>query len=211
MTASNCRRQLDGSESAHAPWLMVRSRSRSALLPEGGPADATAFFPQQHKTGVSSRLCRNQVLIRLPDSQSEVPKNAIKMARFRASAGEQAFRVLNYLLLFGLALITLYPFWCLIQASLSHPVYRERLFWPQGFYYVNYWTVVNANGIGRACLSRRHTHRYHTVGQNGAPAAHVLDTPVPWTKTRATLAVLIAISTRCPTLRTALRVPQGTV
>ena len=74
------------------------------------------------------------------------------MMRFRISAGERAFRVLNYLFLSGLALITLYPFWYVIQASFSHPIYRVRLLWPQGFYYVNYWTVFNANGIGRAYL-----------------------------------------------------------
>ena len=74
------------------------------------------------------------------------------MVRFRISLGERAFRVLNYLFLFGLALITLYPFWYILQASFSHPVYPIRLFWPQGFYYVNYWTVFSRNGIGQAYL-----------------------------------------------------------
>ena len=86
------------------------------------------------------------------DRQSEVFKDAAYMRHFRISAGERTFQVLNYLFLSGVALITLYPFWYVIQASFSHPIHRVRLFWPQEFYYVNYWTVFNANGIGSAYL-----------------------------------------------------------
>ena len=63
-----------------------------------------------------------------------------------------AFRVLNYALLGLLALATLYPFWFIIQASLTEPVFGFSVLWPKGFYYGNYWLVFNTEGIGRAYL-----------------------------------------------------------
>ena len=70
--------------------------------------------------------------------------------RYRVRARERVFVVLNYVLLALLALVTLYPFWFIIQASLSDPVFGLSIFWPKGFYYGNYWLVFNTAGIGRA-------------------------------------------------------------
>ena len=64
--------------------------------------------------------------------------------------GERAFRVINYAFLALLALATLYPFWFVIQASLTDPVFRVNTIWPKGFYYANYYIVFNTEGIGRA-------------------------------------------------------------
>ena len=74
------------------------------------------------------------------------------MTRFKYTFGERVFRVGNYLFLLVLAALTLYPFWYVIQASFSDPVFRMGLLWPKGFYYANYWMVFNHEGIGRAYL-----------------------------------------------------------
>ena len=70
--------------------------------------------------------------------------------RFRVSAGEKTFRLINYTVLALLGLITIYPFWYVIQASVTDPVNRFSIIWPRGFYYGNYWLVFNTEGIGRA-------------------------------------------------------------
>ena len=62
------------------------------------------------------------------------------------------FRALTYLFLLLLGLVTLYPFWYVIQASISDPVYRVSLVWPKGFHYGNYWTVFTSEGIANAYL-----------------------------------------------------------
>lgn len=72
------------------------------------------------------------------------------MSRLRLRASERAFRILIYPLLFLGALITLYPFWFIIQASFTDPVYRVGLLWPKGFFYGNYWIVFNRPGLGQA-------------------------------------------------------------
>ena len=74
------------------------------------------------------------------------------MTRFKYTFGERIFRISNYLLLLALAVVTLYPFWYVIQASFSDPAFRISLLWPKGFYYANYWMVFNFEGIGRAYL-----------------------------------------------------------
>ena len=74
------------------------------------------------------------------------------VTHIRYSGGEKIFRILNYLFLAVLALVTIFPFWFLIQASLTDPVYRLSLLWPKGVYYANYWMVFNYEGIGRAYL-----------------------------------------------------------
>ena len=74
------------------------------------------------------------------------------VTHIRYSGGEKIFRILNYLFLAVLALVTIFPFWFLIQASLTDPVYRLSLLWPKGFYYANYWMVFNYEGLARAYL-----------------------------------------------------------
>ena len=59
---------------------------------------------------------------------------------------ETAFRVVIYLLLAILALITLYPFWFIIQASVTDPIERISLIWPRSFFFVNYWLVFVHSG-----------------------------------------------------------------
>lgn len=71
---------------------------------------------------------------------------------YRLSTGERIARIGIYLLLALLALVTLYPFWFVIQASLTDTMYKIRFFWPEGFYYGGYWVVFNTEGIGRAYL-----------------------------------------------------------
>ena len=70
--------------------------------------------------------------------------------RFRLSTPERVFRAGNYLFLALLAGVTLYPFWFIIQASFTDPLFRMSLLWPKGAYYGNYWLVFNTEGIGRA-------------------------------------------------------------
>ncbi len=72
--------------------------------------------------------------------------------RFQLTTTEMIFRVVNYLLLALLAVATLYPFWFIIQASVTDPLYRFSIFWPEGVYYGNYWLVFNTDGIGQAYL-----------------------------------------------------------
>ena len=64
----------------------------------------------------------------------------------RRSPTEQVFRVVIYLLLAVLGIVTLYPFWFTIQASLTDPVERISLFWPRSFFYINYWLVFVHSG-----------------------------------------------------------------
>ena len=70
----------------------------------------------------------------------------------RRSVSERAFRVVLYLILGLLSLITLYPFWYVIEVSLTDPLweYNESLFWPKGFYYANYYRIFSQSGIGMA-------------------------------------------------------------
>ena len=55
-------------------------------------------------------------------------------ARGRLSTGEKAFRMGNHFFLLLLAVFTLYPFWFIIQASFTDPIYRFSYLWPKGFY-----------------------------------------------------------------------------
>ncbi len=71
---------------------------------------------------------------------------------YRLSPAERVFRIGIYLCLALLALITLYPFWFVIQASLTDPVFKVAFFWPQGVFYGNYWLVFNTEGVGQAYL-----------------------------------------------------------
>ena len=72
------------------------------------------------------------------------------VSRYRGRVGEKAFRTLNYTFLAILALVTFYPFWYIIQASLTDTVYKVNILWPKGFYYANYYVVFNTEGVGRA-------------------------------------------------------------
>ncbi len=65
---------------------------------------------------------------------------------------EKLFRVSNYLLLGLLSFITLYPFWFIIQASITDPATRFGLFWPRAFYYANYWLVFVKSAIWGASI-----------------------------------------------------------
>ncbi len=67
----------------------------------------------------------------------------------RYSIGERIFRGCNYSFLALLGLVTLYPFWFIIQASFSDPTYRIAMFWPKAFFHINYWLVFTNEGIGR--------------------------------------------------------------
>ena len=69
---------------------------------------------------------------------------------YRVGPRQRVFDVLNYAVLAVLALMTLYPFWFIIQASFSDPVFGLSILWPKGFYYGNYWLVFNTEGLGRA-------------------------------------------------------------
>ena len=71
---------------------------------------------------------------------------------YRLQVGETVFRVSNYLLLALLSLVTLYPFWFVIQASITDPTTRFGLFWPRAFYSVNYWLVFVHSGIWGASI-----------------------------------------------------------
>ena len=73
-------------------------------------------------------------------------------ARGRLSTGEKAFRMGNHFFLLLLAVFTLYPFWFIIQASFTDPIYRFSYLWPKGFYYANYWLVFTTEGVGLAYL-----------------------------------------------------------
>ncbi len=68
----------------------------------------------------------------------------------RYSVSERIFRICNYSFLALLGLVTLYPFWFIIQASLTDPVFKLNILWPEGVYYGNYYVVFNSEGIGRA-------------------------------------------------------------
>ena len=69
---------------------------------------------------------------------------------YRLSTGERVSRVVIYVFLGLLGCVTIYPFWFVIQASLTDPVFKMSILWPKGFYYANYWLVFNTEGIGRA-------------------------------------------------------------
>ena len=71
---------------------------------------------------------------------------------FRITTGERVFRVCNYVFLALLAFVTLYPFWYIIQSSLTDPVFRFSLFWPKGAYWGNYWLVFTTEGLGRSYI-----------------------------------------------------------
>ncbi len=71
---------------------------------------------------------------------------------YTLSIGRRAFRVVNYSFLALLGLVTVYPFWFVIQASFSDPTYRIAMFWPREFFYINYWLVFTHEGIGQAYL-----------------------------------------------------------
>ena len=68
----------------------------------------------------------------------------------RYSVPERIFRICNYSFLALLGLVTLYPFWFIIQASFTDPIFKLSLLWPKGFYYANYWIVFTTEGIGLA-------------------------------------------------------------
>ncbi len=70
----------------------------------------------------------------------------------RYSASERVFRICIYGFLALLTVATLYPFWFVIQASFTDPVYRISYLWPKGFFYRTYWLVLNEEGLGRAYL-----------------------------------------------------------
>lgn len=64
----------------------------------------------------------------------------------RVSMSEKIFRVFNYLILTALAIVTLYPFWYVVVASLSEPtkllMADEMLFLPVGFTWNAYKAVL---------------------------------------------------------------------
>ena len=72
--------------------------------------------------------------------------------RWRLNTGESIFRVCNYAFLGLLGLSTLYPFWFIIQASLTDPTSKMGFFWPTGFFSRNYWLLFTHEGIGQAYL-----------------------------------------------------------
>ncbi len=74
------------------------------------------------------------------------------MRRYKSAKGEKAFKVVNYLFLALLSFVTVYPFWFIIQASVTDPVFKMSLLWPREFFYHNYWLVVTHEGLGRAYL-----------------------------------------------------------
>ena len=69
---------------------------------------------------------------------------------YRFRPAQQVFRVVNYAFLALLAIATLYPFWFIIQSSLTDPIFSMSLVWPKGVYYGNYWMVFNTEGLGQA-------------------------------------------------------------
>ena len=71
---------------------------------------------------------------------------------YRSAIGRRTFRIANYSLLALLGLVTLYPFWFVIQASFTDPVYRISYFWPKGFFYHNYYLMFTTEGLGQAYL-----------------------------------------------------------
>ena len=70
----------------------------------------------------------------------------------RYSVSERIFRICNYSFLALLGLVTLFPFWFIIQASFTDPIYEFSYLWPKGFYYAAYWLVFTTEGIGGAYL-----------------------------------------------------------
>ena len=72
--------------------------------------------------------------------------------RYGLRAGEAAFRVSIYLLLALISLFMLYPFWFVIQASVTDPTERLSLLWPRAYYYLNYWLVFVHSGIWGASI-----------------------------------------------------------
>ena len=74
------------------------------------------------------------------------------------SRGPKVFRVFNYVFLAMLGLLMVYPFWYVIQASVSDPIFKDSNLWPKGFYYRNYLVVLTGGpmklgtGLGRAYM-----------------------------------------------------------
>ena len=69
---------------------------------------------------------------------------------YRYSVSERIFRICDYGLLGLLGLLTIYPFWYIIQASFGDPTYKTALCWPRGFFYHSYWLIFTSEGLGRA-------------------------------------------------------------
>ncbi len=71
------------------------------------------------------------------------------------TAHGRVFRVANTSILILLALVTLYPFWYVIVASLSPPDHVASggfVFWPSRFYTLNYLLMIVVGGVGKAYL-----------------------------------------------------------
>ena len=49
-------------------------------------------------------------------------------------------------------LLTLYPFWFIIQGSVNDPLDQVSLLWPKSFYYANYYQIFHFSMIGNAYL-----------------------------------------------------------
>ena len=74
--------------------------------------------------------------------------------RHLVTVPERLFIIFNYAALGLFAVMTAYPFWYVIQVSVTDPLYEYRfsLLWPRGFYYANYIKVFSSSGIGQAYL-----------------------------------------------------------
>ena len=68
------------------------------------------------------------------------------------SLTQRSFRLFNYGFLAMMGFVTLYPFWFVIQASFTDPIYKISYFWPKGFFYHNYYLVFTTEGLGRAYM-----------------------------------------------------------
>ena len=75
---------------------------------------------------------------------------------FQMTTGERVFRVFNYSFLLVLGVATLYPFWYVLQASLTDPLHKISYFLPKGgpngLFYANYYKVFEHGGIWQAYL-----------------------------------------------------------
>ena len=74
------------------------------------------------------------------------------MSHYRMSLTQRSFRLFNYGFLAMMGFVTLYPFWFVIQASFTDPIYKISYFWPKGFFYHNYYLVFTTEGLGRAYM-----------------------------------------------------------
>lgn len=85
--------------------------------------------------------------------------------KYKKSLGEKTFDVFNHLILILLVVVTLYPVWYVIVASVSDPmeVFASKglLFWPKGFSLESYKEVLQ---FDRIWVGYRNTLFYVLVG-----------------------------------------------